>query len=241
MDCVSRRLPRYRGCVTTLTPRAVDVLIMAAHPLELEPLAGTLGARWHARLHDLDVAAAAIGVGLAAAGGGAARALIEHAPRAAVLIGSYGVYPAHGELVAARLLVPGRLQALDAAERAGKAAFPAAMSAELAADAALSEALAACGDAVERGALATTLGITTDDALARELGARSGCRGENLEALAVALACEAAGVPFAAALACTNEVGARGRAQWLQHRAVAADAAAGLVLRWLARGAHGVR
>jgi nucleoside phosphorylase len=226
--------------MTARTLRSADVLLLAAHPLELEPFADALGAELRARLYDLELAAAAVGVGLAAAGGGAARSLCEHAPRAAVLIGSYGVYPGHGALAAACLLVPARVRAIDSAERAGKAAFPAAMAAEVEADATLCDALAASGEAIERGVVATTLGITTDDALARELGARSGCHGENLEALAVALACRAAGIAFAAVLACTNEVGAHGRAQWAQHRAAAADATAALVLRWLARGAPGL-
>ncbi len=222
------------------TPYKADVLLLAAHPLELEPLASTFGAHRRARLHDLDVAVAAVGVGLHAAGAGAARAAIEHAPRAAVLIGSYGLYPGHGDLHATRLLVPARVCAVDAAERTGKAAFPSAMTVEVTADAALSEGLVASAEATERGALATTLAITTDDALAEELAARSGCRGENLEALAVALACDAAGVPFAAVLACTNQVGARGRAQWVTNRSAAAAATVQLVLAWLARGAPGL-
>ena len=82
--------------------------------------------------------------------------------------------------------------------------------------------------------LATTLGITTEDALARELGLRSGCEGENLEALAVAHACALARVPFGAVLGCTNQVGSQGRVQWAHHRALAARASAELVLGWLA-------
>jgi len=222
------------------TLHEADVLLLAAHPLELEPLASAFGARWRARLHGLDVAAATVGVGLHAAGGGAARAVIEHAPRAVVLIGSYGLYPGHGELHATRLLVPARVCAVDAAERTGKAAFPSAMTVEVTTDAALSEGLVASAEAAERGALATTLAITTDDALAEELATRSGCHGENLEALAIALACGAAGVPFAAVLACTNQVGARGRAQWVTHRSAAAGATVQLVRAWLARGAPGL-
>jgi nucleoside phosphorylase len=138
------------------------------------------------------------------------------------------------------VLVPARAFAIDGAERAGKAAFPQAMPVVSDLDVAICDALAAGATAVERGALATTLGITTDDALARELASRSGCYGENLEALAVALACKAAAVPFAAVLACTNEVGAQGRAQWLEHRAAAAAAVAQVVLGWLAGGATGL-
>jgi nucleoside phosphorylase len=217
-----------------------DVLLVAAHPLELEPFAAVLGAGFCARIHELEILAADVGVGLAAAGGGTARRLAEHAPRAAVLVGSYGAYPGRAAFDPGRVLVPARLRAVDAAERAGKAAFPEAMPAAFAPDPALCAALAASGGDVERGALATTLGITTDDALARELAARSGCQGENLEALAVGLACKGAGVVFAAVLGCTNEVGSHGRAQWLQHRTTAARATAKLVLDWLTRGAPGL-
>jgi nucleoside phosphorylase len=107
-------------------------------------------------------------------------------------------------------------------------------------DRGLAAGLAQSAPNAARGALATTLAVTTDDALARELGERSGCCGENLEGVAVALACAAAAVPFAALLACTNEVGARGRAQWAAgHRAAAHDTAAALIT-WLAAGAPGL-
>jgi nucleoside phosphorylase len=211
---------------------ATDALLLAAHPLELAPFAAALGPALAAELHGLRVAAAAVGVGLPAAGGGAARALARYAPRVALLIGSYGVYPNAGEFVPGELLVPARVRAVDAAEVTGRAAYPPAMGAAVEPDAALSQALAACGPA-RRGAIGTTLGITTDDALASELGARSGCEGENMEALAVGLACRDAAVPFAAVLGCTNRVGARGRAEWLAHRETAAQAVAGRVLAWL--------
>jgi nucleoside phosphorylase len=225
--------------MTTRAQRPADVLLLAAHPLELEPLTGTLGASLRARLHDLEIAAAAVGVGLIAAGGGTARALSEHSPLSAVLLGSYGVYPGRGSFEPAQLFVPSRLRAIDGAERAGRAAFPEAMPVEIEAAGVLCAALAGDDAAIERGTLATTLAITTDDALARELGAHAGCHGENLEAAAVAYACRSARVSFAAVLACTNEVGSQGRAQWLEHRAAAAHATARLVLSWLSRGAPG--
>jgi hypothetical protein len=91
-----------------------------------------------------------------------------------------------------------------------------------------------------RAALATVLAITTDDALARALGERSQCCGENLEAVAVALACSAARVPFAALLACTNEVGSQGRSQWAAQHRRAADATACALLAWLGAGTPGL-
>ena len=57
----------------------VDVLLLAAHPLELAPFAQALGAGMAAELHGLRVAAADVGVGLPSAGPGAA------SPRAATV------------------------------------------------------------------------------------------------------------------------------------------------------------
>lgn len=218
----------------------VDLLLLAAHPLELAPFTAALGEGFAAELYGLRVAAADVGVGLLAAGAGTARKLALHAPRAAVLVGSYGAYPGAAAHVPGRVLVPSRLCAVDSAELAGTAAFPQAMQTRLETDAAFSAALAVHGTDVARGALAVTLGITTDDALAAELARRSGCEAENMEALAVGLACRDAGATFGAVLGCSNAVGAQGRQQWLEHRALAARESAGLVLAWLAAGAQGM-
>jgi nucleoside phosphorylase len=88
--------------------------------------------------------------------------------------------------------------------------------------------------------VATTLGITTDDALAQLLGSKSGCAAENLEAYSVALACAAHDIPFACLLVATNAVGSEGRAQWQKHQRAAAEKAAELLLLWLERGAKGL-
>jgi nucleoside phosphorylase len=101
----------------------------------------------------------------------------------------------------------------------------------------LADGLARSAAGCARAPLASVLAITTDDALARGLGERSRCCGENLEGAAVGLACAAAGVPFAALLACTNEVGSRGRAQWAGGHRAAAQATAAALLAWLAAGA----
>jgi nucleoside phosphorylase len=129
---------------------------------------------------------------------------------------------------------------LDSAVLQNRAAFPAPMPTSLEPDAALGRALASAGEHVMRGTLATTLGITTDDALARALTQSSGCAAENLEAFAVGLACQTLGVAFGAVLGCTNEVGAQGRRQWAEHRTLAARTSAELILEWLAAGAHGL-
>jgi nucleoside phosphorylase len=107
-------------------------------------------------------------------------------------------------------------------------------------DAVLSHGLASAAPGVNRGKLATTLSITTDDVLSVRIGKRSECETENLEAFSVALACASLSVPFAAVLAVTNVVGAEGREQWGKHRRKAADLSARLVLDWIHRGAKGL-
>jgi nucleoside phosphorylase len=219
---------------------APELLLLAAHPLELEGLEPELTAQLRTARSALRVAALEVGVGMTAAGAGAMRHLLAHRPRAAILLGSYGQYPDAGSFEPGRLLAPTELRALDAAALAGKAAFPAPMPIALLTDGALRAALCGDGQSVLQAALGTTLAITTDDALARALGRASGCVGENLEALAIGLACQSAGVRFAALLGCTNQVGSQGREQWRMHHATAARACAQRVLRWLAAGGAGL-
>jgi nucleoside phosphorylase len=218
----------------------LHVLLLAAHRLELEPFTDLLGAERRGTLHGLRVAAVEVGVGMPVAGAGSLGCLERDPPRCAVLVGSYGAYPGPEPFQPNRVLVPTSLHAVDASVQLGHAAFPSIMATELAPDPALSDGLASAGVGILRAPLATTLAITTDDALASRLGSGSGCVAENLEGLSVALACQARAVPFAAVLACTNQVGAAGRAQWAQHCRAAARASAQLVTAWLAAGAPGV-
>ena len=221
--------------------RACDVLIVAAHPVELGPLRAALGGETAAR-GALRVTTQAVGVGLATAGSGTARALAASEARGVVLLGSFGAYPGGGAQLAS-LLAPTDTTLVDEALLAKRAAAPSAMAVRSRADEALQAGLlrvaAGISGGVLTGTLATTAFITTDDALAASL-ARSGCVGENLECVAVGLACEAERMPWAALLACTNDVGARGRAQWLAEHAHAAEQTCGGLLAWLDQGAPGL-
>jgi len=220
---------------------ATDVLVLAAHPVELEGLAPLLRESNAADVHSAPtssrppagrasvvqlgerrVACAAVGVGLTAAGAGAARALAEHMPRTVVLMGSFGRYP-HSTVGSdpCDAYVAERVKLIDVAVAQRKGSFPAPMPVDLPLDRALSIALERHG-AKRMAALGTTLSITTDDELARTLGESSGCDGENLEAIAVVHACLLARVPCAVLVACTNEVGTRGRAAWLSNHTEAA-------------------
>jgi nucleoside phosphorylase len=216
-----------------------DLVIAAAHPLELSGFHAVLGPELRAELHGLWVTAVGVGVGMAEAGGGTARVLATNRPRALLLVGSCGVYPGK-QLATGQLFVPTRVLGLDSAVLAGRAAFPEPMTVVVEPHATLSHALASAHVGISRGALGVTFGITTDDALARELAQASGSDAENLEALAVGLACQTARVAFGAVLGCTNEVGSQGRKQWQEHHALAARMTSELVLSWIARGAPGL-
>ena len=223
---------------------SIDVLIAAAHRVELGPLSATLsaapGASSRAERGGVRFALAEIGVGMTSAGSGMQAALQRVTPRVVVLVGSFGAYPERGASIGS-LLAPSELVAVEEATLASRAAMPSAMRVRAQTDDAIRTGLLSCAPGAQTGALATTLSITTDDDLAHTLGVRSGCVGENLEALCVAVACEAASVPFAALLACTNEVGGSGRSQWLAEHARAAEQTCAAVLAFLDRGAPGLR
>lgn len=235
----------------------IDVLIAAAHPSELAGLRAVLGPELAGDVRGLHVASCEVGVGLPAASVGAACRLRERRPRALILLGSCGVYPGAAVRALAahapsavdtpsipppllRVAVPARVSLADAGVAQSQAAFPEPMPRAGVVHAALAEGLAACAEAPVRGALATTLAITTSNPLAERLERESGCETENLEALGVALACAAEQVPFAAVLVITNLVGEHGRAQWLANHALAAERGAQVIAKWLEDGASGL-
>jgi nucleoside phosphorylase len=87
--------------------------------------------------------------------------------------------------------------------------------------------------------VATTLGVTVDDEAAARL-ARTGVEVEHMEAFSVASACEGVGVPFVAVLGVSNVVGSSAREQWRANHRFASSEAAGVIVRWLERGALGL-
>jgi futalosine hydrolase len=139
-----------------------------------------------------------VGIGLVEASLGIA-ALLEKAPPAVVLVGSCGAYPGSGldigTIVVAReavLIADGELPSV-VPTRSRPPAF--AMEGR-------------------RVVVASTMGITTDDARAKSIADATDAHVENLEAFAVARACERANVPVAIVLGVTNVVGSQGRAEW---------------------------
>lgn len=222
--------------------RKTDVLVLAAHAPELVGLRAALGPGLRGTIGawNVSVECETVGVGLPASASGTTRQLLELEPRAVVLLGSCGLYPRRIDFRALTPVVATGVRLVDASALSDQAAFPAPMQLLCEPDRALCEGLAQIDPTTLRGEVATTLGITTDDALAQMLGSKSGCAAENLEAYSVALACAAHDIPFACLLVATNAVGSEGREQWQKHQRAAAEKAAELLLQWLERGAKGL-
>jgi nucleoside phosphorylase len=219
----------------------VDILLVAAHAPEFVGLRAHLGEQLCGNLLGLTIIAKTIGVGMAVAGAGTANRIQQLSPRAVVLLGSCGVYPCGVEYFPLDILVPSRFHLFDPSVAAGKAEFPDPMQTVLDPHPLLTAGLVGSGGARCRSApLATTLAITTDDAIARAVHPATGLEAENLELFPVALACRAAEVPFAAVLGVTNVVGSQGRTDWLKYQRDAAVAAAEAFLTWVHNGAQGL-
>jgi nucleoside phosphorylase len=212
------------------------LLVLAAFPPELAPLQPTLGAELRRQFGGRDVAAEAVGIGLATAAAGAATKLLALRPRGVVLVGTCGEFG--GAFHVGGVAVARRVVLAEPSVARGEAAYPDPMSTELTADPALGEALVARGGAFAD--VATTLAVTTDDALAARLAAFTSCQVEHLEAYGVAAACAAQGVPFVAALGVANPVGSRGREAWRQNHRSASAAAIGVLVSWIGAGAPGL-
>ena len=215
----------------------MDLLLLAAYPPELAGFRGTLGDGLEARVGHLAIRARAVGVGLCDAAVGAACALAEATPRAVVLVGTCGAYRSSGIALGA-VAVAASLFLTCPSVAEGRAAVPGAVVTSLSTDGGLCSALAARG--ARAASVATTLAITTDDALAQLVCSTTGCEVEHLEAFAVARVCAARGVRFAAALGVANLVGSMARQQWRAHQAAAGAAASRLVVDWLLAGAPGL-
>ena len=220
-------------------PGVADVLVVAAHPPELEALAGLLCPGLSARVGADYVAATAVGIGIADAAVGTLAAIQTYAPRAVVLSGTCGVYGSHaGDVPLGDVIVAGNLRLVSTAATEERGAFPGPMPIALASNTALTRALS--NGKLKVVDVATTLAITTDDALAARVAAASGCAVEHLEAFAVATACARAGVATSLVLAVANRVGSTAREEWRAHHEVAGRAATEVIATWLRRGAVGL-
>jgi len=224
-----------------LPQQPVDVLVLAAHAPEFVGLRPHVSDALYGSVAGLSVVAKTIGVGLAVAGAATANRIHQLAPRAVIVLGSCGIYPCGVEYRPLDIVVPNRLHLFDASVAAGKGAFPEPMQTMVEPDAGLTAGLLQAGGPRARYApVATTMGITTDDAIAKAVHGATGFEAENLELFPIALACMAADVPFGAVLGVTNLVGSKGRTDWRQYQRDAAIAAAEVIVGWLRRGAPGL-
>lgn len=218
-----------------------DVLVLAAFAPEFAGLRAQLGDALSGTIQGISVVAKTVGVGMAVSGAGTANRLHQLRPRAVVLLGSCGIYPCPTEYRPLDRVVVRSCHLFDPSAAAGKAAFPDPMQTALDTHAPMSAGLlAAAGTRGHHAPVATTLAITTDDAVARAVQPATGFEGENLELFPIAIACRAADVPFAAVLGVTNMVGSTGRVDWRQfHRDAAIDTAE-VFLNWVMAGAAGL-
>jgi nucleoside phosphorylase len=156
-----------------------------------------------------------------------AQLLERRRPSAVVLLGTGGAYPGSGRPIGS-VVASSRLGWSSGVDALGLGYTPGA-PAPIEADEGLLRALGLPGCPV-----LTTAAVTTDPALAQRLGAA--WEVEHLESYGVAFACREAGVPFAAVLGITNDVGPDAHAQWLRHREAVQDAARAAVAALLGGG-----
>ena len=217
-----------------------DVLVLGAHPPELRGLRDRLGPRLVGRIQGLEVLGKVVGVGGVVAAAATMRRLLLVEPRAAILVGTCGVYAGCEGYRPKDVVVAERCVLVNHAVAAGRAAYPEPLRTRLDAPAHLVAGLRASGPRVHAGGVASPEAFTLDDALAASVPAAHRCEVEHLEAFAVAQACESAGVPFTAVLGVTHVVGSRAGDDPRRFAKDASEAAFQVVASWLRAGAPGL-
>jgi len=215
-----------------------DILIVSAHLPELLGLRKLLGDALRANVGGLEAVAGAVGIGIAGAAAGMAFELCQRAPRAVVLVGTAGVYRGR-PLSVGQVVVGRKLHLASVAAAMHRGAFPAAMPVVVETAPELSTALSR--GALHEVSVATTLAITTDDAVAATLSASVDADVEHLEAFGVAAACGRRGIACGVVLGIANIVGSTAREEWRIHHESAGSAAAAVVADWITNGAPGLK
>lgn len=162
----------------------------------------------------------AVGIGLVDTTAGMARCILHHSPTHVFLIGTCGASRGSG-LSIGDVIVGTSVRLIDPTVVEGRAAMPYAAEA-IALDEKMIDAVFAAG--AREATIMSTLGITTDDALAAKLAPLA--QVEHLESYGVARACHAAGIACGIVLCAANAVGSRGREEWRLHHATASARAA---------------
>jgi nucleoside phosphorylase len=221
-------------------PARCDVLVTAAFDPELTGFRRALGESFHGRIGNVEVVARSAGIGLVLATAGSCALIETWRPRAVVLVGTAGAYK-RSDCGAPALNTAGvahRVKLCDLGTATGASELLPAMSIEVLSDEGMRQGLRETG--LPLVDVATTLGITVDEAAADALWRATDAHVEHMEAYGVAMACSARQVRFAAVLGVANGVGKRGRLEWRANHVRAAEAAATSVLRWLENGAPGL-
>ncbi len=221
-------------------PARCDVLVTAAFDPELTGLRRALGESFHGRIGNVEVVARSAGIGLVLATAGSCALIETWRPRAVVLVGTAGAYerPDRGAPALNTAGVVHRVKLCDLGTATGASQLLPAMAVEVLSDEGLRQGLRETG--LPLVDVATTLGITVDDAAADALWRATDAHVEHMEAYGVATACAARHVRFAAVLGVANSVGKCGRVEWRANHVRAAEAAATSVLQWLENGAPGL-
>jgi nucleoside phosphorylase len=212
--------PHLSGLASLATPTPGAPTRLAHEEGELD---GHIGATF--------VAARVVGVGLPAAAAGAGKHIGQLRPRAVLLIGTCGAYAGSG-LGIGDVVVARRVRLVDPSVLEGHAQFPEPMRVACDADGPMAESIARATGA-KPADIATTLGITVDDASAGRVARDTGAGVEHLEAYGVAVACATYGVPFGAILGVANVVGAGARQEWRLHHDEVEVCAAEAAVQWL--------
>ncbi|MEM1414538.1 MAG: hypothetical protein AAGH15_06545 [Myxococcota bacterium] len=219
---------------------ATDLLLVGAHAPDLRGLRDRLGERLVGRLGAHAVLGKVVGVGGAVAAAGTMRRLVLVEPRAVVLVGTCGVYPGLEGYRPYDVVVATRVALVSLAVDDGRAAFPEALRSRLEPTDSLVEGLRDAAPRAHGVGVASTQAHTLNDALAADVPRRHGCEVENLEAFAVAQACQRQGVPWVCVLGVTHVVGSQAVADRRRFQKDAASAAMDAVAGWLEAGAPGL-
>ena len=180
-----------------------------------------------------------VGIGIGVAGASAAKRVFQLTPKVVLQIGTCGVYPG-AEHQPSDVFIASQIHLVDHGVLSGTASFAAPMSTCLDTNAALNSALSECGSRIYQQPIASTLATTSDDEAAGAIRSATHAAAENLEAFAIAYACQLAEIPFASVLAASHMIGRRSHVDWQRFERPASMAAADVVLNWLARGAQGM-
>lgn len=206
-------------------------LVVAAFAPELARLRARL--RHRASAERARFVLGTVGVGLVEAAIGTSRLIARHRPDAIVLVGTAGVYPAHGPVFPlASAVVASAAVLLPHLGPERDAYLPPVVPARVRFSPALARALVRAA-ALPLAEVACPLAISRSPAATRAAATRSGCALENLEAFAVARAATVARLPCAAVLGVANRVGPAGHREWQHHAGAAAAAACDAIARVL--------